>query len=177
MRCRCNRTCLHHAVNDCAATCRRLGAALAFVTASSTSSRSYPVAPAVAFSSPSWLDPLRQHGGRVPSSAATYKRFYAIADWYDPVQGEAIAQHGLRGQVCTWKLEAPSLACRLCFAPPSPFQRNLACKLCFSQRHVYKHYIHDLIPGPRPQCVNASSAHVPSADFGLGGMPSKAAAL
>eukprot|EP00965_Chrysotila_dentata_P200773 6180168-Pleurochrysis_carterae.AAC.1 len=131
MRCRCNRTCLHHAVNDCAATCRRLGAALAFVTASSTSSRSYPVAPAVAFSSPSWLDPLRQHGGRVPSSAETYSKLLAsnVTSAIGSTQNETQFCHALRErrQLCANESlpdQCASLRLRLAFLVRRALLRN-----------------------------------------------------
>ena len=38
-----------------------------------------------------------------------------------------------------------------CFAHRIP-STGPACVLCFERTHIYAHYLHDLVPGPRPPC-------------------------
>ena len=38
-----------------------------------------------------------------------------------------------------------------CFAHGIP-SSGPACVLCFERTHIYAHYLHDLVPGPRPPC-------------------------
>ena len=127
-----------------------LGAQLAAMSAASRA----PVGPAVAFSTPAWRDALANRTGRAPSSDAARGRLYALASKWDPVQARAVQEGGLVGDACYWDEPAPP-GCETCFAHGIP-STGPACVLCFERTHIYAHYLHDLVPGPRPPC-NASA--------------------
>ena len=44
---------------------------------------------------------------------------------------------------------------------PTQLTDQLAPQKCFAERHVYGHYMHDLIALPHPGCVNAADAKPP----------------
>eukprot|EP00040_Diaphanoeca_grandis_P000990 m.17152 g.17152 ORF g.17152 m.17152 type:complete len:317 (-) comp11365_c0_seq1:248-1198(-) len=113
------------------------------------------VLPAVVFSSPSWRDALANRTGLRPTQAHASGRLYALADAADPVQ-QSHSVHELLGSTCIYPDPHPPIGCDTCFESrgiPSPL-RAAACDLCASKTHIYSHYVYDLIPGPRPPCVN-----------------------
>lgn len=142
-----------------------LGAGLAMLVAANATSGSGRPSPAVGFASPPWSAALRRRGGVVPSEATSRDRLFAMADMYDPVEGWAVAQGGLRGEVCRWSVEPPSTACYVCFrefSKPPKTTWDAPCSQCFHERHVFKHYLNDLLPSARPHCVSAAEASLPA---------------
>ena len=121
-----------------------LGAQLATMSAASR----VPIGPAVAFSTPAWRDALANRTGHAPSAAAARGHLYALASKWDPVQARAAQATGLAGDACYWD-EPPAAGCETCFAHGVP-SSGPACLLCFEHTHIYAHYLHDLVPGPRP---------------------------
>jgi hypothetical protein len=132
-----------------------LGAALAS-TMAAASPASAPLAPAVVFSSPDYVSPLRRRAPQqLPLPARAHGRMYALADAWDPVEHGAIVAGGLRGERCLWTSQPPPACCKTCFAHFD--ERSAACVDCLYQRHIYAWYLSTLVPGPRPSCTNAST--------------------
>jgi len=147
---------------DLLQTGHSLGAGLALATAVATSSatgtdagetsQAAQLHTAVAFASPGWLAILEQQAHLpAPPAAAAQRSLYAMADVWDPVQREAVAQQAMIGTECLWD-SPPTDACELCFAS-QPFNASAAgCDVCFRERHVYSHYLHVDVPGERAMC-------------------------
>lgn len=123
------------------------------------------MAPAVAFSAGSWVPVLRRLTGLDASRLRSHDRVYTLADRWDPVEGGAIQRGETAGQVCIYSYPPPA-SCFVCFADDPLVFSSLDCLDCFRKRHVYSHYLHDLVgPGrPLPQCTNASDARPPLTD-------------
>ena len=126
-----------------------LGAGLAFAVAAATSHDE--LAPAVAFASPPWLGLIKRQHVPPPTPSEARRRFYALADEWDPVQRESIGQHGVMGTQCLWASPEPP-TCKVCYAH-TPFNASsLACLGCFAARHIYAHYLNVDVPGKRAVC-------------------------
>ena len=74
-----------------------------------------------------------------------------MTDEWDPVQRMSVAEKGVVGTQCIWTSPEPS-ACKLCYLKPISM-KNPACLECFAQRHIYAHYLHIDVPGPRAKCA------------------------
>lgn len=121
------------------------------------------MSPAAAFSSPAWTGAFHRRTGVNASSLASHNRVYMLADEWDPVEGRAIQIAGsLVGQVCIYQTP-PSPECTQCFRDHPLIMQRPSCGGCFVRRHIYRHYLHDLI-GPtkaRPICIDAADAKPP----------------
>ena len=146
---------------DLAYTGHSLGAGLALLVAASAESCSPPSAGAVVFSSPPFIDALRNRTSvNLYDNATTHRnahRLITFADAFDPLLFENNrTARGLAGRVCVLGASNPEpLSCSTCFAHSCPSSRSYpcrinitepACNLCFRLRHVYGHYFHDDIP-------------------------------
>jgi len=142
-----------------------LGAQLASMAAAAAFSpplHAPSMAPTVGFGTPAWREPLRRKTGAVPTAAAAGRHVYALADRYDPVQGLARQTGGLLGEACLWRGAPPSAACTACFADDPLRSDSRDCRVCFEQRHIYAHYLDDLLPARRPPCTPAATAPLSS---------------
>lgn len=82
---------------------------------------------------------------------------------WDPVEALAIQTQQLEGQVCIWDYPPTPMACYFCFSM-NPLQLGShECRVCIHERHVYSHYLDDLVADAefRPVCSNASDARPP----------------
>ena len=127
-----------------------LGAGLALAMSVVTAQRVEEWA-AVGFASPAWVLALQHRTRQRPSAHEARRRLYALADEWDPVQRSASRAGGLLGTACLWQSTEPA-ACARCYAHATFNKSSVDCTQCFAQRHVYAHYLHVDVPGPRPTC-------------------------
>jgi pimeloyl-ACP methyl ester carboxylesterase len=112
----------------------------------------------VAIAAPPWLPLVQRRAPHapLPSPASAQRRFWALADEWDPVQRQSVAQAGLLGTQCLWRSPEPP-ACTACYAAPHFNQSSLPCIRCFETRHIYAHYLDVDVPGPRARCAPVHS--------------------
>mmetsp|Transcript_404 Transcript_404/g.616 ORF Transcript_404/g.616 Transcript_404/m.616 type:complete len:134 (+) Transcript_404:47-448(+) len=84
-------------------------------------------------------------------------------DPYDPVFVESVCpqQQTSGAMLCVFSSGEEPSSCRRCYEKFPVNSSKPACGECFSERHIYKHYYDDLVPGPRAECTKTSK-DVPS---------------
>lgn len=120
-----------------------LGAGLAFITAVVLKERFDLTMPAIAFSAPGPLTPLRSMG-LVPQRSCLLQ----LNDEWDPVT--TLTRANETGLHCPYASREP-LPCTECFkVDPLQALNATSCVLCEYERHIYKHYLNLIFGDEKP---------------------------